>query len=109
MVLNGVDYSQPIESVIQPKEDGTVIDKRYGLEFNILPLQYAETQDSSVVTTQQVRFIRGESGFYYLTAPTYHHVYVMAPEKNSLQLEKKYEIGESGIGEPALNQREEFI
>jgi len=109
MVINKVDYSQPIESVVSPNEEGMVVDQRYGLKFNIMPLQYAETQDTSSVTTTQVRFIRGQSGLYYLTAPTYQHVYVMAPEKNQLKFEKKYKLGQVGIAKPAFNQRGDFI
>jgi hypothetical protein len=109
MVISKVDYSQSIESVLTPDEDGTVQDMQHGLSFNIKPLQYAETQDTSSVTTEQVRYIRGKEGFYYITAPNYKNVYVMAPEKNKLKLREKLTVSESGISMPALNQREEYI
>ncbi|MEL7834689.1 hypothetical protein [Fodinibius sp. Rm-B-1B1-1] len=109
MVISQVDYSQSIESVLQPDEDGTVEDKKHGLKFNIKPIQFAETQDSSSVTTEQVRYIRGQEGYYYITAPDYKHVYVMAPEKNKLVLRETLKVSDEGIGEPAFNQRLSYI
>ena len=109
MVISKVDYSQSIESVLTPDENGTVTDVKHGLSFNIKPLQYAETQDTSSVTTEQVRYIRGQEGFYYITAPNYKNVYVMAPEKSKLKLQEKLTVSESGISMPALNQREAYV
>lgn len=105
MVISQVDYSQSIESVLEPDEDGVVEDQKHGLKFNIKPIQFAETQDTSSVTTEEVRYIRGQEGYYYLTAPDYKHVYVMAPEKGKLKLQKKMKVTDEGIGKPALNQR----
>lgn len=105
MVIRQVDYSQSIESVLTPNENGVVEDVQHGLSFNILPLQYLETQDTSSVTTNEVRYIRGKEGFYYVTAPNYKNVYVLTPEKGKLKLEKKITVSETGISEPAFNQR----
>lgn len=109
MVIRNVDYSQPIETVLVPDEEGVVQDIQHGLKFSILPLQYAETQDTSSVTTNEIRMIRGQEGFYYITAPGYMNVYVMAPEKNGLKLKKKIVISQRGISEPAFNQRKSYI
>lgn len=109
MVISRVDYSQSIETVLTPNEQGIVKDVQHGLTFNIKPLQYMETQDTSTVTTNEVRYIRGKEGFYYITAPGYKNVYVMAPEKGKLKLEKKLAITESGLEEPAFNQRQQYI
>lgn len=103
MVISKVDYSQSIESVLQPDEDGTVKDVKHGLTFNIKPIQYAETQDTSSVTTNQVRYIRGQEGYYYITAPNYKNVYVMAPEKGKLVLKETLKTSEDGISKPAFN------
>jgi hypothetical protein len=105
MVISEVDYSQSIESVLQPDEDGTVKDLKHGLTFNIKPIQYAETQDTSSVTTNQVRYIRGQEGYYYITAPNYKNVYVMAPEKGKLVLKETLKTTDEGIAKPAFNQR----
>lgn len=109
MVISDVNYSQPIETVLVPDNEGMVQDLQHGLTFNILPLQYEETQDSSSVTTTQVRMIRGYEGYYYITAAGYSHVYIMAPEKSSLKLTKKIKISEDGLEEPAFNQRKTYV
>ncbi|MDR8390934.1 hypothetical protein NC796_07285 [Aliifodinibius sp. S!AR15-10] len=109
MVISDVNYSQPIETVLTPNENGVVEDVQHGLSFNILPLQYAETEDTSSVTTREVRMIRGKEGFYYITAAGYSNVYVMAPEKNQLKLKKKIKISEEGIEQPAFNQRDTYV
>lgn len=109
MVISQVDYSQSIESVLQPDENGTVEDPKHGITFNINPIQYAETQDTSSVTTKQIRYIRGNEGYYYITAPDYKNVYVMAPEKGKLVLKETLKVADEAIAEPAFNQRETHI
>ncbi|GAA5520706.1 hypothetical protein Asal01_00639 [Fodinibius salicampi] len=109
MAINKVDYSQPIESVLEPDNEGNVEDIKHGLKFNILPLQYMETQDTTSVTTSEIRYIRGEKGYYYITAPTYQHVYLMSPEEGALELEERFLINKAGIQEPAFNQRNKYI
>lgn len=109
MVISKVDYSQSIESVLTPNEEGIVEDVEHGLKFSIMPLQYAESQDTSSVMTKEVRYIRGQEGYYYITAPNYRNVYVMTPENSSLKLEKKLEVAENGISQPAFNQRTDYI
>lgn len=109
MMISDVNYSYPIETVLNPNEEGVVEDIQHGLSFSILPLQYVETQDTSSVTTKEVRLIRGSEGFYYITASGYSNVYVMVPEESSLKLKKKIEIKEQGIEEPAFNQRNTYI
>lgn len=109
MVINEVDYSQSIESVLTPGEDGMVEDIQHGIRFNIMPLQYEETGDTSSVTTEEVRFIRGHEGYYYITAPNYKHIYVMEPEEGVLTLKSQLAVTENGLAEPALNQRASYI
>lgn len=109
MVISRVDYSQSIESVLTPNKNGMVEDVQHGLKFNVKPLQYAETQDTSSVTTHQIRYIRGSEGYYYITAPDYKNVYVMAPEKDKLKLEKKIKVADNGLQKPAFNQRATYI
>lgn len=106
MMITQVDYSQPIESVIIPDEEGTVTDRRYAVEFSILPVQLMETGDTSEVATLEIRLIRSGAGYYFLTAPGYRHVYVFSPEESGLRLERQILISEEGIGQPAFNQRE---
>ena len=109
LTISDVDYAQPIETVLQPSEEGVISDVQHGLSFNILPIQYAETGDTTSVTTEEVRMIRGREGFYYITASGYQHVYVMEPEERSLKLKKKIMIREEGISQPAFNQRNPYV
>jgi hypothetical protein len=109
MVISKVDYSQPIESVLTPDENGMVEDVKHGLKFSILPIQFKETQDTSSVTTSEIRYIRGATGFYYLTAPTYQNVYMMSSEEGELKLENTFPLKEPGIDKPAFNQRDGFV
>lgn len=109
MVISEVDYSQSVESVLEPDENGMVEDLQHGIKFNIKPLQYAETEDTSSVTTEEIRFIRGQEGYYYITAPDYSHVYVMSSEEGKLKLKEKHAISEGGLESPAFNQRMSHI
>lgn len=109
LVISEVDYSQSIESVLTPNDEGMVEDVQHGLKFNIKPLQYAETQDTSSITTSEIRYIRGQRGYYYITAPKYKNVYVMLPENGKLKLENKLTVAESGLDQPAFNQRTTYI
>lgn len=109
MVISKVDYSQPIESVLTPDEEGVVEDVKHGLKFNMLPLQYMETQDTTSVTTSELRLIRGSEGLFYITAPTYRHVYLMTPKESALEFRKKMRISEIGLNQPAFNQRDGYV
>lgn len=109
LTISDVNYGQSLEAVLEPDEDGDVTDARNGIEFNVKPLQFEETEDTSSVTTEEIRMIRGSEGFYFITAPGYKNVYVMAPEANELKLENKIEISEDGLGSPAFNQRDSHI
>lgn len=109
MVISKVDYSQPIESVLTPNEDGMVEDVKHGIKFNILPIQFKETQDTSSVTTSEIRYIRGAKGYYYLTAPTYKNVYMMSSEEGELKLQETFPLKEPGIDKPAFNQRAGYV
>lgn len=109
LVISEVDYSQPVEAVLEADDNGTVEDVQQGLKFNVLPLQYAETGDTTSVTVDEIRLIRGMEGYYYITASNFKHVYVMSPDKSSLKLEKQIAISEEGISEPAFNQRDPYV
>lgn len=109
LVIENVDYAQSIESVLTPNEQGVVNDVEHGIEFSILPLQFEETQDTSSVTVEQVRYIRGQEGYYYITASGFQNVYIMTPEEGQLVLNEQVLASEQGIASPALNQRGSFI
>lgn len=109
LVIENVDYAQPIESVLDVRNDGNVSDIRTGLSFNIMPLQYVETEDTSSVTTPEVRVIRNHQGYYFVTAPGYSNVFVLRPRSGEFQLHETILINENGIANPAFNQRHPVI
>jgi len=109
LIVHDVNYGQPVESVLQPDTNGVIIDKRYGLSFDISPLQFAETGDSVNVSIDRVHLIRGVKGYYYITANNFKHVYIMKPTKGSLTLKEKVLVSDAGLRSPAFNLRSPFI
>ncbi|HCD52627.1 MAG TPA: hypothetical protein DEQ34_09280 [Balneolaceae bacterium] len=109
LVVERVNYSQPVESVITPTDDGIIQNRRYGITFSILPIQYEELRDTSNVLVDEVRMIRDQNGFYYITASGFNHVYVMKPGTGELKLEKKISIGDQQLISPAFNWRSPVV
>lgn len=102
LVIQNVDYSQPIESVLSPDADNEVHDQRYAIKFNIS--QILETEDASSV--DEIRLIRNRAGFYFVTAAGFSNVYVFEGAESELKLTTEIEISEEGIGQPAFNLRD---
>jgi hypothetical protein len=100
-VLQGVDYAQPIESVLSPNSNAEVHDQRYAVKFNLSPV----LEEEGVSSVDQVRLIRNSAGYYFLTAAGFNNVYVFAPDESELSLETKINITGSGLQQPAFNQR----
>lgn len=101
LVLQEVDYAQPIESVLSPDSNADVHDQRYAVKFNISPV----LQEEGVSTVDQIRLIRNSAGYYFLTAQGFKNVYVFSPEASELELESKINITGNGLQQPAFNQR----
>jgi len=108
MELTPVDYSMLLETVLKPDENGFVADRGYGVQFNVKPVHFMETGDSTRVQTD-FRFIRDSSGFYYLTSAGYRNVYIFKPGDAKLKLHKQVLITEAGLSRPAFNQRNPVI
>ncbi len=109
LVIKNVDFAQPIETVLTPNSKGVVNDVRDGLTFDAMPLQYAETKDTSSVTIPAIRMIRGHDGYYFITAKGFNNVYIMAPSNGTLKLHKKILITKEGLSSPAFNQRMPYV
>lgn len=105
LVVKDVNYAQRIESVLTPDQNGIVQDIRYGISYSIMPLQFEEFQDTSTVLVSEIRMIRNQQGYYFITADGFKSVYVMAPAKNELRLKKKIQVSEEGLLSPAFNWR----
>ncbi|MCX6137646.1 MAG: hypothetical protein NTV54_09160 [Ignavibacteriales bacterium] len=109
LTLTPVDYAWPIE--IRPETDvhGFLRDDRTGLAFNVKPLMFAETADSSKVGGISFRIIRDAEGYYYVVAPKFKNVYVFAGAEGALKLKLAIPVSQTGLVSPALNQRTSFI
>ncbi len=105
LVIKNVNYAQKIESVLIPDSEGKVSDIRYGISFSILPFQFEEFKDSSSVQISEIRIIRNNLGYYFITADNFKNVYVMTPKKGQLKLEKKIQVNENGLFSPVFNWR----
>jgi hypothetical protein len=109
LTLESADFAWPLESVLAVDDNGIVSDERYSIEFNAIPVFFEEHQDSSAFTGKEVRLIRDQLGFYYLTANEFKNVYVFQADDGQLVLDTKIPISETGIMRPAFNQRGNYI
>ena len=105
LVVQNVDYAQPIESVLTPDSDNQVHDQRYAIKFNISDI--LEEEGSSSV--DEIRLIRNNAGYYFVTAAGFNNVYVFETGESELSLITKIEITSDGLGQPAFNQRDNNI
>lgn len=105
LVIENVDYSQPLESVLTPNSENIVHDQRYAIKFSVSPILEAEGRES----VNEVRLIRNTTGYYFVTANGFQNVYVFAPGEGELQLENTIEFTENNLQEPAFNQRNDYV
>ncbi len=105
LILENVDYSQPIESVLVPDSEQIVHDQRYAVKFSISPILVEE----NLTEIDEIRMIRNSAGFYFVTASGFNNVYVFTPGESTLELVEKVFITENGLSQPAFNQRETYI
>lgn len=105
-VVENVNYSHSIESVLTPDENGNVEDVRHGITFNTKPFVKQEFGESDSTTINEIRLIRNADGFYYITANNFKNVYVMEPGQGELKLKNKIKISEDRMSDPAFNMRE---
>ncbi len=105
MVIQDVDYSQPIESVLTPDADQVIHDQRFAIKFSIAKV----LEQEGIQSADEVRLIRNRAGYYFLTAKGFNNVYVFKPGEHELKKKEIIEISSEGIGDPAFNQRDRYI
>ncbi len=105
LVIQNVDYAQPLESVLSPDTENQVHDQRYAIKFNISGI----LQEEGVSSVDEIRLIRSRAGYYFVTASGFNNVYVFETDESELKLENKIEITANGLGQPAFNQRDSHI
>jgi len=109
LTLQPANFSWPIESVLPVDDNGKVIEDRYSIEVNTVGLFFEEFQDSLSYKGKEVRMIRDNQGFYFITASNFKNVYVFKVDEGKLVLENKIFISEFGLQTPAFNQRDPYI
>lgn len=105
LVIQNVDFAQPIESVLSPDSENQVHDQRYAIKFSISGI--LEKEGSAGV--DEIRLIRSRAGYYFVTAQGFNNVYVFETDESELKLKRKIEITSNGLGQPAFNQRDSHI
>ncbi len=109
IVLEPADFAWPIESVLTVNKNGTIEENRYSFQVNVKPLFDAERSDSTGVSMESVRIIRGEKGYYYMIAPGFKNLYIFTVNNGQMVLYNQIHVSETGIELPALNQRKPYI
>ncbi len=107
--LEPAQFGWPIESVLKIDNDGFVKEDRHSINFNTKEMFFEETQDTLSYAGKSMRMIRNNEGFYFMTSTNFKNVYVFTVDKNAFSLENKIEINETGLTNPAFNQRSQFI
>jgi hypothetical protein len=102
-------FAWAVESVLQTDETGVVTDERYSLSFNTAGVFYEEFKDSATCINSEIRLLRDNNGYYYLTGEKFKNVYVFVIDDGSFKLSSQIPVSESGLVNPALNQRSPFI
>ena len=109
LTLQPANFAWPLESILPVDDKGKVTDDRYSLNVNTVGLFFEEFQDSLSYKGKEVRMIRDNQGFYFLTASNFKNVYVFKADEGKLVQENKIFISEFGLQTPAFNQRDPYI
>jgi hypothetical protein len=109
LTLQPANFSWPLESVLPVDDNGKVSEDRYVIEVNTIGLFFEEFQDSLSYKGKEIRMIRDNQGFYFLTSTNFKNVYVFKADEGKLVQENKIFISEFGLQTPAFNQRDPYI
>jgi len=109
LTIEPVDYSWGIESVLSVAGDGAVKGPPKTLSFNAGELYLMELGGVPQQGKRIVRVIRSRQGYYFVTAPSFKHVYVFSPGVERLTLMRKILVDADGMKHPAFNQRDPYI
>jgi hypothetical protein len=109
LLLEPAQFSWPIESVLKVDKDGFVKEERHSINFNTKALFFQETQDSLSFAGKTLHLIRNNEGYYFMTSTDFKNVYVFSVEKNAFSLQNTILVNETGLSNPAFNQRSPYI
>ena len=109
LTLTPAKFGWPVESVVRVKDDGTFKEDRYSVSFNTKPLFFEESADSNAYLDRELRIIRNDDGYYFITSKGFKNVYVFRQADGSLVMKSKIFISEFGLNKPYFNQRSPYI
>ena len=109
LTLQPANFSWPLESILPVDDNGNISEDRYSIEVNTVGMFFEEFQDSLSYKSKEVRMIRDNQGFYFLTSTNFKNVYVFKVDEGNLVQENKIFISEFGLQTPAFNQRDPYI
>lgn len=103
--IENVDFGWPVESVVTVGDDNMVQDKRYSVSFPTSALAQEEFENPDALKGKKLRVLRNQQGYYFVTGAKFRHVYVFGPGEGVLCQEEKILVSETGLSDPALNNR----
>ena len=109
LTLQPANFSWPLESVLSVDDNGKVTEDRYSIEVNTVGLFFEEFQDSLSYKDKEIRLIRDNQGFYFMTSTNFKNIYVFKTDEGKMVLENKIFISEFALQAPAFNQRDPYI
>lgn len=109
LALKDVHFGWPVESVLTVNDQNRIEERRYSIVADLTPLADEEFEDSTALRGKEIRLLRGETGYYFITGKGFKHVYVFTPAEGELTLVTKIAVSESGLATPAMNQRPPYV
>jgi hypothetical protein len=109
VTLEHANFAWPVESVLTVNSMNMIEEGRYAFAVNIGPLAEAEFQDSTALRGKSIRVLRNAQGLYFMTGPRFKNVYVFHAGDGSFNGVTTIKVSETGLGQPALNQRHPFV
>jgi hypothetical protein len=107
--LDHVQFGWPVESVLNVTNANLVQDVYHGLSFNVARIAGEEFQDTTALAGKQIRLLRSNEGFYFLTGQKFRNVYVFTPGAHELSLKSRIAVSPGGMQDPAFNQRPPYV
>jgi hypothetical protein len=107
--LEHANFAWPIEAVLTVNSMNMIEEGRYAFSVNVGPLAEAEFQDSTALRGKAIRIIRNAQGYYFVTGPRFKNVYIFRAGEGSFDGVTSIRVSETGLNQPALNQRHPFI
>lgn len=107
--LSPAEFAWPIESVLKINNDGFAKEERYSFSFNTKSLFMEEMQDSMAYLGKELRIIRNQDGYYFITSKGFKNVYIFETSEGIFSLKEKITINETGLNNPFFNQRTPYI